>query len=131
MVYLASSTSPPKNLPSKNLRLSSFATSPYNRAKRAAWLYHNGLHCVKPKIILINLVLSYVLRRRKDSNLRAGFPANTLAVCCFRPLSHASVRAYIFFEALHGYTLFCTLFPARGLLTLTHTGCVPEEQKVF
>ena len=29
-------------------------------------------------------------RRRQDSNLRTGFPVNTLAVCCFRPLSHAS-----------------------------------------
>jgi hypothetical protein len=31
------------------------------------------------------------LRRRKDSNLRRGFPLNTLAVCCIRPLCHASL----------------------------------------
>ena len=33
------------------------------------------------------------VRRRKDSNLRTGFPVDILAGCRFRPLSHASVRA--------------------------------------
>ena len=30
------------------------------------------------------------LRRRKDSNLRTGFPVNILAGCSFQPLKHAS-----------------------------------------
>ncbi len=32
-----------------------------------------------------------LLRRRKDSNLRCGFPHNILAGCCLKPLGHASV----------------------------------------
>lgn len=31
------------------------------------------------------------LRRGRDSNPRTGFPVNTLAVCCIRPLCHLSV----------------------------------------
>lgn len=41
----------------------------------------------------INLHFSE-LRRRKDSNLRTGFPVNALAVRSFRPLRHASIRFY-------------------------------------
>jgi site-specific DNA recombinase len=34
-------------------------------------------------------------RRREDSNLRSGFPDNTLAVCCIRPLCHASNLSHL------------------------------------
>lgn len=33
---------------------------------------------------------NYPKRRREDSNLRNPFGLNTLAVCCIRPLCHAS-----------------------------------------
>ncbi len=32
----------------------------------------------------------FVLRRRKDSNLRGDFSPNILAGCCLQPLGHAS-----------------------------------------
>ena len=40
------------------------------------------------------------LRRDRDSNPGRGFPLNTLAVCCFQPLSHLSL--FSFFISLFG-----------------------------
>ena len=37
-----------------------------------------------------SLYLMSLMRRGRDSNPGRGFPLNTLAVCCFQPLSHLS-----------------------------------------
>ena len=57
---------------------------------------------------------SYTMRRGRDSNPGRGFPLNTLAVCCFQPLSHLS-----------NFHMFSNNHP-QSLYTSAHTAF--EEQ---
>ena len=74
--------------------------------------FFNKKHLNPPILIVLTEKKIYVVRRGRDSNPGRSFPLNTLAVCCFQPLSHLS--NFHMFSNNHPQSLYTSTHSVRG-----------------